>query len=185
MKKALDVCGVPEPRIRPPGYATLLRAIVDQQVSVQSGAAIWRRLQEGMVNITPEHVIEAGDDTIRSFGFSRPKARYARCLAHAIIDETLNLDALGAQSDQDAIAALTSITGIGRWTAEVYMMFALGRSDIFPAGDIALAASVERLMGLMERPKIKTLDEIAERWKPQRTAAAVMLWHFYKRAPLG
>jgi DNA-3-methyladenine glycosylase II len=184
MKRAYDLCGAPEPRVKAPGYKTLLRAIVDQQVSVQSGAAIWQRLEQGMPVISPVRVLDAGDDKLRSFGFSRPKARYARCLANAIVGGDLDIDGLDALSDTDAITALTSVIGIGRWTAEVYLMFALGRQDILPAGDVALAASAGRLMDLAERPDIKQLDEIAYRWKPWRTSAALMLWHFYKRAPL-
>ena len=185
MKRALEAHGAPEPRIKPQGYPTLLRAIVDQQVSVQSGAAIWQRFEQGMEEISPHSIIDAGDDVLRSFGFSRPKARYARCLADAIVAGTLDLDRLGTLTDQQAIAALTSVTGIGRWTAEVYLMFALGHDDILPAGDVALAAAVKRLMGLDERPSIKQFDDIAGRWKPWRTAASLVLWHYYKRAPLG
>jgi len=184
MKLALDTCGAPEPRGRAPGYATLVRTIVDQQVSVQAGASIWRRLEEGLGAVTPMAVIEAGDDTIRSFGFSRPKARYVRCLADALTDGTLDLDALDKLDDADVMKALTAVTGIGRWTAEIYLMFALGREDVWPAGDVALAASAERLMKLDARPSIAELDVIAERWRPWRTTAAVMLWHYYKRAPL-
>ncbi len=184
MKHALELCGVPEPRGRAPGYATLLRIIVDQQVSVQSGAAIWRRLEQGIKDISPEVIIQSGDDALLACGFSRPKARYARCLADAIVEGSLDLDNLGKMNDKDIIEALTSVTGIGRWTAQIYLMFALGREDAWPTGDVALAAAVERLMGLDRRPTFEELDEIALRWVPWRTAAAVMLWHYYKRAPL-
>jgi DNA-3-methyladenine glycosylase II len=185
MKRALETCGRPEPRGRAPGYATLLRTIVDQQVSVQSGAAIWRRLEEGIAEITPEGIIKAGDDTLRACGLSRPKARYARCLADAIVEGSLDLDSLNSLSDAEVMKALTAVIGIGRWTAEIYLMFALGREDVWPGGDVALAASAERLMELEKRPSIDELDQIAERWRPWRTTAAVMLWHYYKRAPLG
>ena len=184
MKMALDMCGPPEPRTRAPGYATLLRTIVDQQVSVQSGAAIWRRLEEGIEDITPEGVTRAGTDKLRSCGLSRPKARYAQGLADAIIDGSLDLDSLDTLNDEDVMIALTSVTGIGRWTAEIYLMFALGRDDVWPGGDVALAASAGRLMDLDKRPTISELDEIAERWRPWRTTAALVLWHYYKRAPL-
>ena len=184
MKNALDLCGPPEPRTRAPGYSTLLRTIIDQQVSVQSGAAIWRRLEEGIEDISPEGVTRAGADKLRSCGFSRPKARYAQCLADAIIDGSLDLDKFDALNDEEVMKALTSVTGIGRWTAEIYLMFALGRDDVWPGGDVALAASAERLMVLGKRPTIAELDEIAERWRPWRTSAALVLWHYYKRAPL-
>jgi len=184
MKLALETCGAPEPRGRAPGYATLVRTIVDQQVSVQAGASIWRRLEEGLGAVTPEAVIEAGDDTIRSYGLSRPKVRYARCLAEALSDGSLDLAGLDKLNDAEVMKALTAVTGIGRWTAEIYLMFALGRDDVWPAGDVALAASAERLMKLDQRPTIGELDIIAERWRPWRTTAAVMLWHYYKRSPL-
>jgi len=185
MKRALEVCGPPEPRERAPGYATLVRTIIDQQVSVQAGASIWRKLEEGVVDISPEGVSRAGADKLRSCGLSRPKARYALCLAEAIIDRSLDLDGLDGLTDKDVMKALTSVTGIGRWTAEIYLMFALGRDDIWPGGDVALAASAERLMKLERRPTISELDEVAERWRPWRTTAALVLWHYYKRAPLG
>lgn len=184
MKRAYALCGAPEPRVKTEGYASLLRAIVDQQVSVQSGAAIWRRLEEGMAEITPSAIIDTDDNKLRLFGFSRPKARYARCLAEAIMEGRLDLAAVRDLHDNEAISALTSVTGIGRWTAEIYLMFALGRPDILPNGDIALATAAQRLFELPQRPNPTELAEIAERWKPWRSTAALMLWHFYKRNPL-
>jgi len=184
MAQALEVCGPPEPRERAPGYATILRIIVDQQVSVQAGASIWRKLEQEISNITPQTVLDAGEDTLRACGFSRPKVRYARCLADVIIDGTLDLGSLSSLTDENVMKQLTSVTGIGRWSAEIYLMFALKREDVWPAGDVALATATERLMGLDHRPDVAELDSIAERWRPWRTSAALVLWHYYKRAPL-
>lgn len=182
--RAHKLIGTPPARDRDAGFATLLRIIIDQQVSVQSGAAIWKRLEVGLVDCTAPAVLDAGDDKLKAFGLSRPKARYAIGLAEAIRDGTLNLDALKDLPNDDVKAQLTAVKGIGRWTAEVYMMFALGRPDIWPAGDLALAEAAKRLLNLDTRPTPDQLDEIGERWKPERTAAAVFLWHCYKKLPL-
>jgi len=184
IRRAHKLIGTPPARNRDPGFATLLRIIVDQQVSVQSGAAIWRRLEEGLGTCTPQAVLNAGDDHLRTLGLSRPKAKYATCLAEGIISGTLDLDSLTAAGHDEVFRQLTAIKGIGRWTAEVYLMFALDRPDVWPAGDLALAEAAKRLLNLPERPTIDGLDRIGERWRPERTTAAVFLWHCYKKLPL-
>jgi DNA-3-methyladenine glycosylase II len=183
MARAFDVVGMPPTRERRPGFPTLLRIIVDQQVSVQSGAAIWKRIEDGLEVCTPQAVRAAGEDRLRAMGLSRPKARYARCLAQAVLDGDLDLSALETAANEDVRASLTAITGIGRWTAEIYLMFALGRPDIWPAGDLALAEAVRRLLNLEQRPTPAEMDEIGDRWRPHRTAASVFLWHCYKQLP--
>ncbi|NQV98785.1 MAG: DNA-3-methyladenine glycosylase 2 family protein [Rhodospirillales bacterium] len=180
---AYAVVGMPPARDREDGFATLLRIIIDQQVSVQSGAAIWQRLATGLGDCSPQAVLEAGEDRLRSFGLSRPKADYAACLAQAINEGRLDLAAL-RQADNEAVhAQLTAIKGIGRWTADIYLMFALGRPDIWPAGDLALAEAARRILSLNGRPTPDQLDVIGERWRPERTTAAVFLWHCYKKLP--
>ena len=182
--RAIELAGPPAPRQLEAGIATLLRIIIDQQVSVQAGRAIWKRLEEGLSgNISAKSVIMAGDEKLKSCGLSRPKARYALCLAEAIEQGMLDLDALPSLSDGDVNKQLTAITGIGRWTADIYLMFALGREDIWPSGDLAVAEATKRLLGLDVRPTPTEMDVIGERWQPWRTDVAVLLWHYYKRVP--
>lgn len=186
MARAYQAAGVPASRKRPPEFASLLRIIINQQVSVQAGQAIWRGLENGVKAITPGAIFEVSVENLRGYGLSRAKAVYAKELAGAIKDGSLDLDGLKRLDDDEVLDQLTRIKGIGRWTAEIYMMFALGRPDIWPAGDLALAVAVERLLGLAERPGPKKMEAIAEGWRPWRTSAAVMLWHYYNHAgPMG
>lgn len=184
MARALVDVGFPEPRDREAGFANLLRIIVCQQVSNEAGAAIWRKLHARLVDVTPEKVGRVRETTLRDCGLSRPKVRYAKALARAITKEGLDIEGLAEAPDEDVRARLTAVTGIGAWTADIYLMFALGRPDIMPGGDLALAVAAERLLGLNARPTPVELEALAERWKPYRTAAAIMLWHYYRRAPL-
>lgn len=184
MRRIADTCGLPKSRKRAPGYATLVRIIVDQQVSVQAGAAIWSRLEGALGVVEPETLHRAGIDEIKACGLSGPKARYAHGIADAILQGRLNLRALSRKSDDDARATLMAQKGIGRWTADIYLMFALGRPDIMPSGDVALQSAAGRLLGIEPRPDPDHLDEIATRWSPYRSTAAVMLWHAYKRMPV-
>ncbi|TVV70467.1 DNA-3-methyladenine glycosylase family protein [Sphingomonas solaris] len=181
--RGLERIGYPPPRIRPRGYATLLRTILGQQVSVASADAVWRRL-EGLIGgaADPARLIEASDETLRAAGLSRQKAGYARSLAGEIVSGRLTLDAL-PQDDEAAIAALVRIKGIGRWSAEIYLLFAEGRPDIWPAGDLAVQIEVGRLLGLAERPNEALTRALAETWRPHRGAAAIFTWHHYGAAP--
>lgn len=180
MRRALDEAGPPPPRVRQPGFAALARIIVEQQVSVAAGAAIWGRFETGMGGVaTPDAVRGFDEEGLRQFGLSRPKARYIHALAGALTDGSLDLDAVDAMADAEAIAALTAVKGIGRWTAEIYLMFALGRMDLWPALDLALAEAAFRLMGLEARPDAKALDVIGQRWAPHRSTAALVLWRYY------
>ncbi|MDD9877543.1 MAG: DNA-3-methyladenine glycosylase 2 family protein [Magnetovibrio sp.] len=184
MAEALEIGGMPPPRDRAGGFATLLRIIVDQQISTHAGAAIWRRLEDRLGHVTPDRVMAVRPATLQKCGLSKSKMTYARNLAGAIRSGDLDMDGLEEMSDADVAKALIAIKGIGTWTAEIYLMFALGRPDVMPAGDLALQVAAGRLMGLAERPTAKQLGEIAERWRPRRTAAAIMLWQYYRRAPL-
>ena len=186
LARAFKAAGAPASRQRPPGFASLLRIIINQQVSVAAGRAIWRSLEGGLTALTPEAVLAVPEGGLRGVGLSRAKAVYARELSAAVAEGRLDLDGLEKQDDAEVLAQLTRIKGIGRWTAEIYLMFALDRPDIWPAGDLALAVAVERLLDLTERPGPKKLDSIAQGWRPWRSSAAVLLWHYYSHAgPLG
>ncbi|MGJ3259298.1 MAG: DNA-3-methyladenine glycosylase family protein [Rhodospirillales bacterium] len=161
----------------------MVRIIVDQQVSVQAGAAIWARLELAAGAVTPGSVLSLGEDGLRRAGLSGAKARYVLGIARAIKMNELDLPRLGRCRDETVLRELTQLKGVGRWTAEVYMMFALGRPDILPVGDIALQTAAGRLLGLEQRPGPADLEKIGERWRPYRSVASVMLWHFYKKMP--
>ena len=182
--RALGRVGYPEPRIRAPGYATLLRTIVGQQVSVAAAASMWRKLEDHLGPDTPPKRLLASEfDALRACGLSRQKQGYARSLCELVIAGELNLHALPAD-DEAAIAELTRIKGIGRWSAEIYLLFAEGRPDIWPAGDLAVQAGLHKLLGLEERPAEKLTRELAEPWRPHRGAAAIFTWHCYNNAAL-
>jgi DNA-3-methyladenine glycosylase II len=176
--------GIPEPRSSLPGAHTLLRTIVGQQVSVAAARSMWGKL-EAAYGSPPDlaAILEASDEDLRAAGISRQKAGYSRSLAQLILSGELDLAALPAD-DEEAIALLTRIKGIGRWSAEIYLLFAEGRADVWPAGDLAVQIEVGRLLGLAERPPEKHLREIAERWRPYRGAAAILAWHSYNNAVL-
>ena len=173
--------GYPEPRIRDRGVATLLRTIVGQQVSYQSADAVWRRLEEALGGDATNTAawIAASDETLRGAGLSRQKLGYARSLAGLVESGELDLANLPA-NDEAAIAELVKVKGIGRWSAEIYLLFAEGRPDIWPAGDLAVQIEVGRLMGLPDRPSEALTREIAEGWRPHRGAAAIFTWHHYR-----
>ena len=174
---ALAQAGYPEPRISEPGYQTLLRAIVGQQVSVKAAASMWAKLIAAVGDPPdPRALLAASDETLRSAGLSRQKASYARSLAEEVVSGRLDFARLPAD-DEAAIAELVRVKGIGRWTAEVYLLFAEGRTDIWPAGDLAVQIEVGRIMGLEDRPTEKKVRELAEAWRPHRGAAAVFAWH--------
>ena len=171
--------GYPEPRKREPGYATLLRTIVGQQVSVAAAASVWNKLEVLLgAGCAPDILLAQDYDALRACGMSRQKQGYARSLAELVISGGLPLDALPID-DEEAIAYLTRVKGIGRWSAEIYLLFAEGRGDIWPAGDLAVQEAVGRLMGLSERPSEKATREIAEAWRPHRGGAAIFTWHIY------
>ncbi len=181
---ALARAGYPEPRIRPPGYATLMRTIVGQQVSVAAAASMWRKLEDYLgPELPPARVLGASFDELRACGLSRQKQGYLRSLCELVADGTLDLTALH-QDDEEAIASLTLIKGIGRWSAEIYLLFAEGRPDIWPAGDLAVQAGLHKLLGLEERPTEKLTRALAEGWRPHRGALAIFTWHCYNNPAL-
>ena len=182
--RALEIAGYPEPRIRPTGYATLLRTIVGQQVSVAAASSVWARLETLLgENLSPEALLAAEFDALRACGLSRQKQGYARSLCELVVAGTLDFDSL-PEDDEEAIAQLVQIKGIGRWSAEIYLLFAEGRPDIWPAGDLAVQAGMHRILGLSERPSEKETRLLAEQWRPHRGAAAIFTWHCYNNAAL-
>ena len=181
MAHAYNVGGMPPARGREGGFRTLLRIIIDQQISVHAGAAIWAKLEKRLTDITAMRVLAVPEHTLQQCGLSGQKIRYARGLAKAIRSGDLDLEALHKLDDDTAVAQLTQVKGVGTWTAEIYLMFAMGRPDILPAGDLAIQAAVQNLMGLKERPSIKEVRVISKSWAPYRTAAAIMLWQFYRK----
>jgi DNA-3-methyladenine glycosylase II len=184
MARALTIAGYPEPRIRERGYVTLLRTIVGQQVSVAAAASMWRKLEAFLgPDLSPATLLAAEFDELRACGLSRQKQGYARSLCELVSAGELDFDALPAD-DEEAIARLTLIKGIGRWSAEIYLLFAEGRPDIWPAGDLAVQAGLHKLLGLDERPSEKLTRTLAENWRPHRGAVAIFTWHCYNNPAL-
>jgi DNA-3-methyladenine glycosylase II len=182
--RALQLAGYPEPRIRETGYRTLLRTIVGQQVSVAAAASVWRKLEAELgEDMAPDALLAAEFDALRACGLSRQKQGYARSLCELVAGGVLDLDNLLAD-DEDAIAQLVRIKGIGRWSAEIYLLFAEGRADIWPAGDLAVQAGLGKILGHEERPSEKRVRELAEPWRPHRGAVANHTWHCYNNAAL-
>jgi DNA-3-methyladenine glycosylase II len=182
--RALGIAGYPETRIRDRGYATLLRTIVGQQVSVAAAASVWNKLEAALgPGCAPDALIAADFDALRACGLSRQKQGYARSLAELVVSGGLDLDQL-PQDDEAAIAELVRIKGIGRWSAEIYLLFAEGRPDIWPAGDLAVQAGIGRILGLEARPSEKETRLLADPWSPHRGAVAILTWHCYNNAAL-
>ena len=182
--RVVEKFGVPPPRKSEPGAHTLLRTIVGQQVSVAAARSMWAKL-EAAFGTPPDLtlLLAASDEEMRAAGMSRQKAGYIRSLAELVTSRELDLGNL-PEDDEEAIALLTKIKGIGRWSAEIYLLFAEGRADVFPAGDLAVMVEIGRLMGLPDKPSEKQLRELAEPWRPYRGAAAVLAWHSYNSAVL-
>jgi DNA-3-methyladenine glycosylase II len=182
--KVLDTHGKPEPRVNEPGVETLLRTIVGQQVSVQAARSMWNKLVAKLGQpVDLQRLIESSDEELREAGLSRQKSGYARSLAQLVLSGELDLANL-PEDDEEAIAELIRIKGIGRWSAEIYLLFAEGRADIWPAGDLAVQIEIGKLLGLDGKPTEKQLRELAEKWRPHRGAAAVLAWHSYNAPPL-
>ncbi len=181
---ALERAGYPEPRIRPRGASTLLRTIVGQQVSVAAAASVWAKLEAQLgPDVPTTAVLAASEGTLRSCGLSRQKQTYARSLCELVEAGSLDLAAL-PEGDEEAIALLTRVKGIGRWSAEIYLLFAEGRPDIWPAGDLAVQAGLGKLLALPERPGEAQTRALTQGWRPHRGAAAIFTWHCYNNAAL-
>ena len=182
--RALEIAGYPEPRIREPGYQTLMRTIVGQQVSVAAANSMWNKFEAFIgAELPPEKVLAADFDELRACGLSRQKQGYLRSLCELVVTGAIDFAAL-PPGDEEAIARLTLIKGIGRWSAEIYLLFAEGRPDIWPAGDLAVQIAIGQLTGMEGRPDEKQLRARAEGWRPHRSAAAILAWHHYNGATL-
>jgi DNA-3-methyladenine glycosylase II len=182
--RVIEQHGMPEPRNSTPGAETLLRTIVGQQVSVAAARSMWAKLEAAFGSPPDlEKLLAASDEQLRAAGMSRQKSGYIRSLASLVLSGELDLGSLPAD-DEDAIALLTKIKGIGRWSAEIYLLFAEGRADVFPAGDLAVLIELGRLLGLPDKPSEKQLRELAQAWRPYRGAAAVLAWHSYNSSVL-
>lgn len=164
---------------RATGFATLVHIILEQQVSLRSGKAMFNRLSAAIDPFSPEEFVERGENYLRSLGVTRQKSSYLVHLASLISGGQLNIAQLSRMDDHNARLALTQVKGIGSWSADVYLLMAMRRADIWPAGDLALAVAAKDLMGLSTRPTPEQLELLAERWRPHRAVAARMLWQYY------
>jgi DNA-3-methyladenine glycosylase II len=171
--------GSPPLWAREPGFPTLIHIILEQQVSLASARAAFQRLLAVASPLTPEQFLELDGATLKAVGFSRQKTRYGRELAQAVLTGSLDLSGLSEMDDEDVRAALTSVKGIGRWSADIYLLMALGRPDVWPSGDLALAIAARSVLSLDALPTSTELLDVAEGWRPWRAVAARLLWHAY------
>ncbi len=184
LARELARIGYPAPRIRERGWQTLLRTIVGQQVSVAAASSMWAKLEAELAGeFTPAALLARDFDSLRACGLSRQKQGYARSLCELVEAGAVDFACLPAD-DEEAIAALTTIKGIGRWSAEIYLLFAEGRRDIWPAGDLAVQEGVKRLLDLPARPAEKATRDLAAGWSPQRSSMAIFTWHYYANPAL-
>lgn len=180
IKSVLDEHGYPEPRPRTHGFETMLRIIVSQQLSTKVAAIIWGRLEDLCAGkATISKILSLEEDALRACGLSWQKVSYAKALAERIDSGLLDPQVLIDLPTAEVIKALTEIKGYGVWSAEIYAMFALGRADIFPAGDLALQIAIQRLEGLTEKPSEKRARDIASRWSPHQSSVALLMWRYY------
>lgn len=166
--------GVPDLRRNAGGFEQLMRAMVGQQLSVAAARSIWNKLEVAKLT-TPEAIAQADDDTLKASGLSRQKIRYVRSL----VEHNIDFDALAAMDDDTVIDTLTAVTGIGRWTAEMYLLFSLGRPDVLAVDDLAIKEGAKQLLGLDARPTPKQLKTLSQPWSPHRSAASLLLWAYY------
>jgi len=181
LARILDQLGPPKLRRQPPGFATLLKIILGQQVSRSAAAAMYNKLDTAIGPPQPKAFLTLDDETLRSFGFSRQKARYGRALATSIVEKQLDLDRLGRSDDDTVRGALTALPGIGPWSAEIYLLFALRRPDAWPASDLGVILGAQKVKKLAERPNRQEMDTMAEPWRPWRGLATFLLWHGYQQ----
>jgi DNA-3-methyladenine glycosylase II len=183
--RALTQVGYPEERRRDHSFATLARIVVGQQVSVAAAASITRKLVNALGgDLSAESVLMCSEEDLRGAGLSRQKVSYIQSLATAEASGHLSLTALPELSDDEAIAAITDIKGFGEWSAHMYLMFSLGRPDIWPVGDLAVREGFKRIQGLKERPTAAQLKPLGDLYRPQRSALALLCWRFCKAEPL-
>lgn len=180
---ALDIVGLPPPRLRPAGFKTLFNTIASQQISTEAARSILGRVEALMPEVTPQAILEVDDLSLREAGLSYRKIEYAKGTASAIVAGEFDVEGLTAMSDDEVITAITALRGFGRWSAEIYLMFSLRRRDVFPADDLALRTALGRLKQLAEKPTAKQAREMVAHWAPWRSVGALFLWHYYRGAP--
>ncbi len=183
--RAVKEVGHPPSRDREPGFGTLINIITAQQISAAAASAIRARLEAAADPLTPENFLALDDAALSAVGLSGRKIEYGRALAQAIIAGEFDPNELAVLPEADAMASLIKHKGIGRWSAEIYLLFALGRTDVWPADDLAVATAVQRLKRLKKRPDRKRMEAIAEPWRPWRGIVAILMWRYYRGAPLG
>ncbi len=180
---ALAQFGPPPPRLRPAGFETLLAIIVSQQISTEAARAILGRVKALMPAVSAAGLLAVEEEALRAAGMSYRKIDYARSLAQAVADGHFDVDGLAQQADDEVVAAISSLRGFGRWSAEIYLMFSLRRRDVFPADDLALQIALGRLKGLDGKPTPRQARELVSHWAPWRSVGALFLWHYYRGAP--
>ena len=183
LRDALDVVGMPGSRVRDAGLETLVSIVVSQQISTEAAAAIMNRLRTLLPSMTAQALLDCDAASLRQAGLSVRKVEYCQSLASAVANGSLPVDQLSLMGDEEVIKTITALRGFGRWSAEIYLMFSLGRTDIFPADDLALQIALGRLKQLDNRPTARQCREITETWAPWRSAGAIFLWHYYRGAP--
>jgi DNA-3-methyladenine glycosylase II len=179
LDRIFSTYGLPPLWDREPGFATLLQIILEQQVSLASAKACFDKLVRHLGSVTPENLLVLNDTELKTIGFSRQKTAYARHLSEAILEDRLDLASLHDMPDAEVKAELLKLKGIGEWTSDIYLLMALLRPDVMPRGDIALHAAYQKLSGAEKRPSSDEFIVVAEKWRPYRSIAARLLWHFY------
>jgi len=179
IKRIVDIFGFPPLWFRVPGFPTLIHIILEQQVSLASAKAAFQKLSQACGEITPGRFLEFSDIELKGIGFSRQKTEYGRDLSNKILNGELEIDQLHYSSDAEAKNKLIQVKGIGQWTADIYLLMALLRPDIWPSGDLALSKAVQEVKNLEIALSHESLKEIAEGWKPWRSVAARIFWHYY------
>lgn len=181
--RAYAQIGAPASRHRPPGFETFLSTIVSQQISTEAARAIMGRVVACLPEVSAHGILDIDDQLLRQAGLSFRKIEYAKGLAGAIVDGEFDMHSLDSLSDEDVVQAITSLRGFGRWSAEIYLMFSLGREDIFPADDLALQVALQRLKKVPEKLTPKRARDLVSHWSPCRSVGSLFLWHYYRGAP--
>jgi DNA-3-methyladenine glycosylase II len=183
LRRGLELVRYPKPRIRAPGFETLMSTIVSQQISTEAAAAVMRRVRDLLPRMEAGEVLKLAPGALRAAGLSLRKVEYVEGLALAMVEGRFDPSQLDAMDDQAAIRAITALRGFGAWSAEIYLMFSLQRSDIFPAGDLALRIALQKLKGIDSPLDDRQARALVAHWSPYRSAGSLFLWHYYRGAP--
>ena len=183
LRRGLALVRYPAPRIRVQGFETFLSTIVSQQMSTEAAAAIMRRVHALLPAMSAQDVRGLPSGALRAAGLSARKVEYVEGLARAIADHRFEISRLAEMDDQAVVEAITSLKGFGVWSAEIYLMFSLQRSDVFPAGDLAIRIALQKLKGMDNKLDEKQAREVVASWSPYRSAGSLFLWHYYRGAP--